>query len=98
MEEMREGGEFQQGLADGAWVEGLVFELPGVGVRQEDGVQARGERGIDVGFGAVADHPCRGGVAAMVGGEGAVGGFVCLGEDVYAGEVFGEAGALELGS
>ena len=34
-----------------------VFEDPGVFVEEEDGVEAGGEGGVDVAFGAVADHP-----------------------------------------
>ena len=35
----------------------FVLEDPGVRVRHEHSVEAGGERGVDVGFWAVADHP-----------------------------------------
>lgn len=35
----------------------FVLEDPGIAVGDENGVQSCGERGIDVGFGTVADHP-----------------------------------------
>ena len=31
--EVGEGGEFEEGLAGGGWVYGLVFEDPGIGMR-----------------------------------------------------------------
>ena len=36
----------------------FVLKHPGIGVRNENGVNTGGERRIDVGFRAVADHPC----------------------------------------
>ena len=77
-------------------VEGFVFEDPGEVVGDEDGVEAGGEGGVDVGAGAVADHPGRGGVAGVGGGEGAVGVLVLFGEDLDVEEEVGEAGAAEL--
>jgi hypothetical protein len=43
----------------GGWsrVQFFMFENPGVAVRDENRVQARGQRGIDVRLRAVADHP-----------------------------------------
>ncbi len=64
--EVGEGGEFEEGLAGVAGlVDGLVFEDPGVVVGDEDGVEAGGEGWVDVGAGAVADHPGGGGFAAV---------------------------------
>src|SRR5438105_12751692 len=37
----------------------LVLQYPGLMVRNEDGIQSRGERRVDVGPGTVANHPCR---------------------------------------
>jgi hypothetical protein len=55
-------------LADGGLVDDLVFEDPGEVVGDEDGVKAGREGGVDVGAGAVADHPGIAGFAAVVGG------------------------------
>ena len=73
-----------------------MFEDPGEVVRDEDGMQAGGECRIDIGARAVADHPGGMGIAGMIGGEGAVGGLALFGDDLYGGEVGGEAGAHEL--
>ena len=54
-------------LARGGLVDDLMLEDPGEVVRDEDGVKACGEGGVDVGAGAVADHPGIAGFAAVVG-------------------------------
>src|SRR5579864_338363 len=50
--ERREDDQFP-----GARQHGFVFELPGVFVRNVDGIEAELERGIDVAARAVTDHP-----------------------------------------
>lgn len=55
--ELGEGIEFDQMLALRRWVDGGVFEDPGVFVKEENGVEAGGESGVDVALGAVAYHP-----------------------------------------
>ena len=55
--EFGEGVEFDEVLAGGGGVDGGVLEDPGVFVEEEDGVESGGEGGVDVAFGAVADHP-----------------------------------------
>lgn len=82
-------------MAGGRLVDDLVFENPGEVVGDEDGVKACGEGRVDVGAGAVADHPGVAGFAAVVGGEGEIGFVVFFGEDFDSREVRGEAGALE---
>ncbi len=64
-----------------------MLEDPGEVVRNEDGVEAGGEGGIDVGAGAVADHPGDAGFAAVVVGEGEIGFVVLFGQDLDSGEV-----------
>ena len=44
-------------LAFGSVLNFGVFEHPRVFVEEKDSVQAGGERGVDIAFGAVADHP-----------------------------------------
>jgi hypothetical protein len=83
-------------LAGGGLVDNLVLEDPGEVVGDEDGVEAGAEGRVDVRAGAVADHPGGAGLAAVVGGEGAVGFGVLFVEDFDRGEVGGEAGAVEL--
>jgi len=73
-----------------------MFEDPREVVRNEDGVQARGEGGVDVRAGRVADHPRSAGVADVAGDEFAVGVLFLFGEDFNRGEKWLEAGALEL--
>src|SRR5260370_18919447 len=55
------GAEFAKGWKDdefaGAGDDRLVFELPGMLVRDVDGVQADLHGGIDVASRAVSDHP-----------------------------------------
>ena len=48
---------FQREQLPGAPADVLPLQHPGVSVRNEDRVQAGFQRGIDVGFRAVADHP-----------------------------------------
>src|SRR3954452_7001983 len=91
-----EVGEFQEMLSGGGLVDDLVLEHPGEVVGDEDGVEPGAQGGIDVGAGAVADHPSAGGFAAVLSLEGDVGVVVFLGQDFDGGEVGCEAGALEL--
>ena len=83
-------------MTGGGVVDYLVLEGPGEVVGDEDGVQAGGHGWVDVGAGAVADHPGAVVVEDVVGGEGSVGAFFFLGEDFDCAEVRGEAGAAEL--
>jgi len=94
--EVGERGEFEQGLSIAGLIDGFVFKDPGVVVGDEDGVEARGQGGVDVGAGAVADHPGGGGLEAVAVGERVVGVDVLLGEDFDVGEEMGKAGAGEL--
>ena len=83
-------------LASRGLANGLVFQRPGKIVRQEDCVQPSGQRRVDVGLGAVADHPRARRVAGVTGGESAIGGGVLFREDLDGAEVRGQAGAREL--
>ena len=75
--EVGEGGKLQELLAGGRLIDDLVLENPGEVVGDEDGVKACSEGRIDVGTGAVADHPSVPGFAAVVSGQGKIG-FVML--------------------
>jgi hypothetical protein len=83
-------------LAGGGPVDDLVLEDPGEVVGDEDGVEASAEGGVDVGAGAVADHPGGAGFATVVGRKGDVGVVVFFVEDLDGSEVGCKAGALEL--
>ena len=83
-------------LAGEGLVHGLVFEHPGEVVGDEDGVEASGERGVDVGLGAIADHPGHVGLELVVAGEQAVGGAGLLGEDFHGRKVFRQSRPAEL--
>jgi len=96
LDEVGEGGKFEQEPVCGGLGDGLFFQHPGEVVGKEDGVHPCGKRGVDVGLGAVADHPCAVEVAGVAGGEGAIGGGVFFGEDLNSGEVCGQAGSGEL--
>ena len=74
--ELGEGIEFDELLAWGRGIDGGVFEDPGVLVEEEDGVEAGGEGGVDVAFGAVADHPTGVRRELVAGDDLAVGGGV----------------------
>ena len=82
-------------LAGGGLVDDLVLEDPGEVVRDEDGVQAGGERGVDVGLGAVADHPGVWRSRSRGGGEGCDRLHRLFRQDFDGGEVRREAGAVE---
>lgn len=90
-----EVGQFEELAAGRGMVDVFALESPGEIVGDEDGIQSGGEGGIDVGFGAVADHPRGAGLAAMVSGEAAIGGIVLFGENFDGAEVRGKAGAAE---
>lgn len=94
--EVGEGGEFEQDLASGGLVDDLMLQHPGEVVGDKDGVQASCEGGVDVGAGAVADHPGAGSFAGVVRGEREVGLGMFFGQDLDGGEVGFEAGAVEL--
>jgi hypothetical protein len=83
-------------LAGWRLVHDLVLEHPGKVVRDEDGVEACRQGGINVRAGAVADHPGVAGLTAVVGGERKISFVVFFGENLYGGEVRGQAGALKL--
>ena len=51
--EFGEAADDEELLAGGGRVDFFVFQYPGVAVRNEDGVEARSQRGIDIGFWAV---------------------------------------------
>ena len=55
--EFGEGVEFEQMLGRGRGIEIGMFEDPGVFVKKKYGMEAGGQRGVDVAFGTVADHP-----------------------------------------
>jgi hypothetical protein len=55
-------------LAGGGLVDDFVLEDPGEVVGDEDGVEAGSEGWVDVGAGAVADHPGVGGFAGVLSG------------------------------
>jgi len=74
----------------------FVFQHPGEVVWDEDCVQARGKRRIDVRLRAVADHPGSIDLAAVLGGEFAVRGIRLLGQDFDGCEVRCQAGSPEL--
>jgi hypothetical protein len=74
----------------------VVFEHPGVGVMHVDGVKTGGERGVDIGTGAVTDHPCGLGCERVACDDLAIGVGVLLGRDFDRGEVHVDAGAIEL--
>ena len=76
-------------LARGGGVDFGVFEDPGVFVEEEDGVESGGEGGVDVAFGAVADHPSGVGRELVADDDLAVGGRIFFGDDFNGGEVAG---------
>ena len=93
--EMDEAGEFEKLLSGWSLIEDLVLEDPGEVVGDEDGVEAGGEGGVDVGAWTVADHPGGTGFDAMVEDEIAVGGGMFFRQDLDGGEVWRESGTVE---
>ena len=91
--QVSERGEFEQVLAGWRLVDDLVLEDPGEVVGDEDGVEAGREGWVDVGAGAVADHPGVAGFAAVPGGDGEVRLGMFFVENLYGAEVGREAGA-----
>jgi len=72
-----------------------VLEHPGIFMEEMDGVEARGQRGIDVGFWTVADHPCGARIESMSGEHGVVCLRVFFGDDFDGGEVRSQSAAME---
>lgn len=91
-----EVGQFEQLAASGRVVDIFPFQCPGEVVGDEDCIESGGKSRIDVGFGAVADHPCGAAFAAMMGGETFVSRMVFFREHFNGAEVRREAGAVEL--
>ncbi len=94
--QLSEGGQFEKMLPGRGLVDDLVLEDPGEVVGDEDRVEAGRESRVNVRARAVADHPGVVGLAAVLGGEGAVGVVVLFMEDLDGSEVGGEARALKL--
>ena len=94
--EVGEGGQLKEILTIRGLVDDLVLEDPGEVVRDKNCVETCRQGRIDVGAGAVADHPCVAGLAAVVRGEREVGVVVFFRENLDRTEVGGEAGAFEL--
>ncbi len=88
--------ELEELLAGWGGGDHLVLQDPGAVVGDEDGVQAGGEGGVDVGLGRVADHPGGGGVEGVAGDELTVGRGVLFREDLHGREEGAEARALQL--
>src|ERR1700733_342777 len=94
--EFAEGGENDE-FAD-AGEDGLVLELPGVLVRDVDGVEADLHGGIDIAARAVADHPRGVFYDFVFADEEIVGLGILFADDFDELEKSLEAGALDLGS
>ena len=73
-----------------------MLQDPSEVVRDEDGIETCAESRVDVGAGAVADHPSVAGLATVVGGEGEISLVMLLGENLDCGKVGGKAGAVKL--
>jgi hypothetical protein len=73
-----------------------MFKNPRVFVEKEHGMEACGEGGIYVAFGAIPDHP--GGIRGdlVAGEDGSVGSWVFFRNDLDGGEIRGKTGAPDL--
>ena len=91
-----EVGQLEELAASGGMIDVFALERPGEVVGDKDGIQSGGEGGVNVGFGAIADHPCDAGFATVMRGETAVGGVMLLRKDFDGAEVRGETGAAQL--
>src|ERR1700722_2635868 len=84
-------------MLTGWWlVDDLVLEDPGEVVGDEDGMKTGREGWVDVGAGAVADHPGPAGLATVVGSQREISFVMFFGQNFDRAEVGGETGALEL--
>jgi len=57
VQQLCEAGEAEEPLRMFGLIEPVVLQHPGVRVRHQHRVQSGFERGIDIGFGRIADHP-----------------------------------------
>jgi len=85
--EFRKAADDQQLLLRRRGVELFVLQYPRIAVRDEDGVQTGGQRGIDVGLRAVADHPGGSGDQIIFFDHGSVRCGVFFGDDFDSGEM-----------
>jgi len=90
-----EASDDEELLACGRWIHLLMLEDPGVAMGNEDGVESGGERWVDVGLGAVADHPGVAVVAIVFVGELGVYFGVFFSDDLDRLEVLLHSGTLD---
>ncbi len=90
-----EAVDFEQELRGDGLLDLVVFEDPGVGVVDKDGMKSGGEGWIDVGTRAVADHPCLLRVERVFADDVAIGVDVFLRWHFNGSEMLLDAGALE---
>ena len=98
LEVLHEGGEaveLDEALRRHGLGEIVVLEHPGIGVMHVDGVQAGGERRVDIGTRTVTDHPCGLRRERVARDDLAIGVRMLLGWDLDGGEVHVDAGAVE---
>ena len=96
MTQLCESIQIDKLLAGGCGLDGVVFEHPGVRVVDVDGVESGGERGIDIGAGAVADHPGGAARERMARADALIRLGVFLVRDFDGGEVFAQPGSQQL--
>ena len=83
-------------LSGRSWIQLFVFQYPGVAVRDEDGVQSGGQRGVDVGLWAVADHPGRVAIESELLDDARIGRRIFFGNDFRVRKILSHSRALDL--
>ena len=94
--QISEGLQFKKMLPGRSLVNDLMLQDPGEVMRDKDSVETGSERRIDVGAGAITDHPGTGGVAAVMLSQDEIGLRVFFGQDLNGSEVGGEARTVKL--
>ena len=89
--QIAESIDYEQLLSGGSSGQFLMLQYPSLVVGNEDGMESSGERGIDVRFRAVANHPGGIGHKSILGDGGAVCRLVFFGDDFDSGKEFLQA-------
>jgi len=95
-QQVGESTEFQK-RPTGWWcVDDFVLQNPRKVMRDEDCVEPRCERRVDVGARTIADHPSRIGVEAVLFCERSIGCFALFREHFHLGKAVSQSGAIQL--
>ena len=86
--QFRKAAYDEQLLIGGSGIDFFVLQNPGITVRNKDGMKPGGQRRVDIGFWAVAEHPGRAHVATVLFRDVPIGLGVLLSDNLGGKEMF----------